>query len=254
MVCIRPRENLLLRQRPRHRIPQPLGKLPHLPARHPMHLPPHALQHRRLLERRVPEFVEHGGERLLHRLPDLRADPQSPGDFSPNRLARPRPFGVPLPGQDLRGDLAERAFRQVVPRLHGLLHHFAQRRLAALADDLFAGVGQHQLDLGAHLRVERRRRFVLGIGGGRVLLRRTQRRLDPAADFAQDDPLLADFMVRQETAGQQGVAAVVDGQVGQGRAAAAGDEEDQSRPVPVRFRVVRRPWAASPGPGAGRPC
>ena len=52
-----------------------------------------------------------------------------------------------------------------------------------------------------------------------------------AADLAQHDPLLAHFMVGQEAAGEEGVAAVVDGQVGQGRAAAARDEEDQAGPV-----------------------
>ena len=164
------------------------------------------------------------------------------------------PSASPCPARTSTATCRNALSGRSCPRLHGLLHHVAQRRLSALADDLFAGVGQHQLDLGAHLRVERRRRVVLRLRGGRVLLRRTQRRLDPAADFAQDDPLLADLMVRQEAAGQQGVAAVVDGEFGQGGAAAAGDEEDQSRPVAVRVPGSRRPWAASPGPGAGRPC
>jgi hypothetical protein len=118
-----------------------------------MYLPPDALQHRRLLERCFPELIEHGGERLLHRLLDLRLDAQPPGNLSPDRLACPRAIGASLSGKNLHGDLTESTFRQVFPHLHGSLHQIAQRRLAALADDLFAGIGQDQFDLGAHLRI-----------------------------------------------------------------------------------------------------
>ena len=68
-----------------------------------------------------------------------------------------------------------------------------------------------------------------------------KRGLDPAANLAQHDPFLADFMIGQEAARQEGMPAVVEGQVGQGRAAAARDEEDQPGPVALFGGIVRRP-------------
>ena len=46
--AVRPRQNHLLRQRPRHRVPQPPRKFPHLPAGDAVNLPADAFEHRRV--------------------------------------------------------------------------------------------------------------------------------------------------------------------------------------------------------------
>src|SRR5262249_33428842 len=80
---------------------------------------------------------------------------------------------------------------------------------------------------GADFRVEGQVRFILGIGGGGVFVAGAEGGFNAAADFTQDNPFLADFVIGEKTTGQQGVAAVIDAQVGGGGTAAAGDEEDQ---------------------------
>ena len=78
----------------------------------------------------------------------------------------------------------------------------------------------------------------LGIGRGGVLGAGAEGGLDATADLAQHDPFLAHFMVGQKAAGQEGVAAVVDAEVGEGGAAAAGDEEHQPGPVALYRGIV----------------
>ena len=71
--------------------------------------------------------------------------------------------GAGLRGENLGGHSMESKFRQIRARLRGQPHDFAKRGFLAGADDLFAGGGHHQLDLGAKLRVER---LVGGIRSG----------------------------------------------------------------------------------------
>ena len=153
---------------------------------------------------------EHDSERLFHRLLHHRVDPQPLGNLRVNRLSGLGSRRAGLRGENLGGHAMEGSFRQIGPGLRGQLHDFAERRFAAIADDLFAGAGHGQLDLGANLRVERLVRFILGIGGGRILVTRAEGVLDAAANFTQDNPFLADFVIGQEAAGQEGVAAVVE--------------------------------------------
>src|SRR5712691_247362 len=85
-------------------------------------------------------------------------------------------------------------------------------------------------------RRKRLLRFILGIGGGGVGV--AEGGSDAAADFFKDDPVVTHFMVGQKAAGQEGVAGVVDAEVGEGGAAAAGDEEYQPGPVALGRGIV----------------
>jgi hypothetical protein len=61
---------------------------------------------------------------------------------------------------------------------------------------------------------------------------------DAAADLLRHDPFLADFVIGEEAAGQEGVAAVVDGQIRERGAAAARNEEDELGPVALLGGIV----------------
>lgn len=232
-----PSEDLFLCQWAWGYFPKPLDKLTHLPAGYAMNLPAHTLQHDRLSKRHISKFLKHNSKRFLHRFLDFRVNPQPSGDLLPNRFPDVRSF-LRLRGQDFGCYLFDSHFRQVASGLHSLPHNFAERRLAVLADDLLAGAGQSKLDFAPHFRGERCVRFIFGVGSCRVLLTRAEGVFDAAMDLPQDDPLLTDFVVCQETAGQQSVAAVVDGEVGERGAAAAGDEKDQLGAVLVLLRII----------------
>jgi hypothetical protein len=126
---------------------------------------------------------------------------------------------------------------RVGPCLRGQFHNLPERRFAAVAENLLFGTGQRQFDVGANQWVQWFVRLLLGVGCGRVLGAGSVDGLNRAADRARHDPFLAHFMIGQEAARQQGVSAVVERQVGQGRAAAR-DEKDQPDTVPLLGGIV----------------
>ena len=56
----------------------------------------------------------------------------------------------------------------------------------------------------------------LAIDHRRIIAARCKRRLDAPADLLDNDPILADFVIGEEATRQEGVAAVVHGQIGEG--------------------------------------
>ncbi len=103
---------------------------------------------------------------------------------------------------------------------------------------MLPGTRHNQLDFGPNLRVKRFIRFVLSIGRRRIFVRGTKARFNPAPNLAQHDPFLPHFMISQETARQQGMPTVVEGQISQGRATAALDEEGELGPVALFGGIV----------------
>jgi hypothetical protein len=133
-----------------------------------------------------------------------------------DRFSHGTSAGSRLSRENLSGHALERRFGQVRPRSRSQLQHFADRRIAPIVSDLFAGIGHHQLDFSANLQVKRLIGFILGIGRGWILVPSAKGCLDPATYFPQNDPFLTHFMIGQEAACQEGVPAVVDGQIGKG--------------------------------------